>query len=179
MIKNWFNSFKYYCFPLWLQNAWLRVRFACSNSWMNVRLMWVTGDRGTWIFFGSVGLGFAILSGLMYSAVEGEFVQRDIHCLARNIYHEARGEPEKGRLAVAKVTLNRVASSRFPNTICDVVYEQRWDRRRKRYVGAFSWTELDLPVKIKSRHWKKAWQAAEAVYENPQIIDLKGAMFYH
>ena len=33
---------------------------------------------------------------------------QELGCLAMNIYHEARGEPEMGKLAVAAVTMNRV-----------------------------------------------------------------------
>ncbi len=44
-------------------------------------------------------------------------------CLAQAIYHEARGEPEKGQWAVANVVLNRVASVRYPGTICGVVFQ--------------------------------------------------------
>lgn len=45
----------------------------------------------------------------------------EIECLALNIYHEARGDNYAGKLAVADVTLNRVESTLFPNTICSVV----------------------------------------------------------
>ena len=45
----------------------------------------------------------------------------DIHCLAENIYFEARGESTAGKMAVALVTLNRVMDERFPDTICGVV----------------------------------------------------------
>jgi spore germination cell wall hydrolase CwlJ-like protein len=116
---------------------------------------------------------------LMYNTVDGKAVSRDLTCLTRNVYYEARGEPAKGKLAVAKVTLNRVSSSRFPSNICDVVYEQRWDKRRRRYVGAFAWTEFDSVPSPKSKEWKKAWKAAETVYLNPESIQLKGALFYH
>lgn len=44
-------------------------------------------------------------------------------CLARAIYHEARGESIKGQFAVAEVILNRVDAPRFPNSICAVVYQ--------------------------------------------------------
>ena len=49
-------------------------------------------------------------------------------CLATAIYFEARGEPEKGQLAVAQVVLNRVKNPAYPNTICGVVYQNK-DRR--------------------------------------------------
>ena len=42
-------------------------------------------------------------------------------CMAKTIYHEARSENLNGQYQVAAVILNRVASRRFPNTICGVV----------------------------------------------------------
>ena len=47
----------------------------------------------------------------------------DINLLARLIYGEARGEPYTGQVAVAAVVLNRVRSSKFPNTIAGVIYQ--------------------------------------------------------
>ena len=44
-----------------------------------------------------------------------------LDCMALNIYHEARGEPLEGQLAVAKVVMNRVAHPRFPDDVCAVV----------------------------------------------------------
>ncbi len=44
-------------------------------------------------------------------------------CLIQAVYFEARGEPKEGQIAVAEVILNRVKSRRFPNSICDVVFE--------------------------------------------------------
>ena len=45
----------------------------------------------------------------------------EVNCLALNIYHEARNQPFMGKLAVGFVTLNRVKSKEFPNTVCGVV----------------------------------------------------------
>ena len=44
-------------------------------------------------------------------------------CLAVNMYHEARDQGTAGRLAVSAVVLNRVRDRRFPNTVCEVVYQ--------------------------------------------------------
>ncbi len=44
-------------------------------------------------------------------------------CLSRAVYFEARSESELGQLAVAKVILNRVKSTNYPNSICGVVYQ--------------------------------------------------------
>ena len=47
----------------------------------------------------------------------------DVELLARLIHGEARGEPYVGMVAVGAVVLNRVRSSRFPNTIAGVIYQ--------------------------------------------------------
>ena len=48
----------------------------------------------------------------------------DLYLLARLVHGEARGEPYKGKVAVAAVVLNRVKSSSFPNTIAGVIYQK-------------------------------------------------------
>jgi N-acetylmuramoyl-L-alanine amidase len=47
----------------------------------------------------------------------------DVYLLAQLVYAEARGEPYKGQVAVAAVVLNRVESSKFPNSIAKVIYQ--------------------------------------------------------
>lgn len=179
MIRDWIHKISSLKLWGWLGRSWLGIRYGVGNLRMKLSTYWTLTDRGAWIFAGVLGVGLITLATLMYVAVDGKVDHRDLNCLARNIYYEARGEPESGKRAVAKVTLNRVASSRFPDSICKVVYEQRWDKRRKRYVGAFAWTELDHLPKLKRKQWQLAWKAAEDVYENPQSVDLKGALFYH
>ena len=54
-------------------------------------------------------------------------------CLAVTVYHEARGEPLVGQLAVATTVINRVHDSRWPSTICDTIKEGptlAWDKFR-------------------------------------------------
>lgn len=51
--------------------------------------------------------------------------------MALNIYHEARGEPFLGWLSVAFVTINRVYSPKYPDSVCEVVW-QDWQ---------FEWTQ--------------------------------------
>ena len=45
------------------------------------------------------------------------------HCMALNIYHEARSDNLAGKFAVGDVVLNRVYDTRYPNSVCDVVYQ--------------------------------------------------------
>ncbi len=48
---------------------------------------------------------------------------KDVDCLARNIYYEAANESEEGKVAVGIVTINRVKDDRYANTICQVVHQ--------------------------------------------------------
>ena len=64
-----------------------------------------------------------INTAVKQSPVDMRQVRRELDCLARNIYWEARSEPVEGMIAVAQVTLNRVAHKSFPDDICDVVYQ--------------------------------------------------------
>ena len=62
---------------------------------------------------------------------------KQIDCLARNVHYESRGESERGQLAVALVTLNRVDSKLFPNSICGVINERYLIQDQ--LVCQFSW----------------------------------------
>lgn len=53
----------------------------------------------------------------------GGQTSNDLYLLAKCVYAEARGEPYVGKVAVAAVILNRVASPSFPNSIYGVVYQ--------------------------------------------------------
>ena len=47
----------------------------------------------------------------------------DVYLLAKCIHAEARGEPYTGQVAIGAVILNRVKSSKFPNSIYGVIYQ--------------------------------------------------------
>lgn len=120
------------------------------------------------------GLGTLAFAGIAY-----QVEQRDLACLARNVYFEARGEPLAGQYAVAEVTMNRVASPYYPKTVCGVVHEKRWDVIRNRYVGAFSWTEFERLPEPRGAEWLQAWQIAETVYFRRHDARLDGATHFH
>ena len=54
----------------------------------------------------------------------------ELYCLSKNIYFESRNQPTLGQIAVGQVTMNRVNSPRFPNTVCGVV-RQGGEKRNK------------------------------------------------
>lgn len=92
-----------------------------------------------------------------------------LECLTANVYYEARGEPLAGKLAVALVTLNRVASNKYPNSICEVVYQKH----------QFSWTARLPSKKINSKLWRQASDAAVKAYLNPKILGVFKATHFH
>ena len=70
------------------------------------------------------------------TGVSSTVSSRDVRCLARGIYFEARGEPTRGKLAVGRVILNRVESRAYPNSVCRVVYQNDYMRNRCQFSFA-------------------------------------------
>ena len=62
--------------------------------------------------------------GITLNSSSSSLSSTDLNLLARCVYSEARGEPYTGQVAVAAVVLNRVRSSKFPNTISGVIYQK-------------------------------------------------------
>lgn len=95
--------------------------------------------------------------------------EKDIHCLAQNIYHEARSEPLGGQIAVAQVTVNRVKASNFTKSVCRVVFEPH----------QFSWT-ANRHLRVKdSKAWKASLVIAKAVLTNSIRLPNFTATHYH
>ena len=153
-----------------------------------MRLLWYRTDKEPWVFALILGAiaGIFVLTFMGVFAYQKERHTRsaekhavNVHCLARNVYYEARGEPIAGQYAVAEVTMNRKASRRFPRTVCEVVYQMNWDPIRKRNVGAFSWTEFNSLPEPDGAEWERALKVADAVYYEKEPPKVKGALFYH
>ena len=66
-----------------------------------------------------------------------------VMCLALNLYFEARDQPVVGQLAVGFSTMNRVADERYPDTVCGVVKQAKynsWDPDHPiRHRCQYSW----------------------------------------
>jgi spore germination cell wall hydrolase CwlJ-like protein len=100
-----------------------------------------------------------------------------LKCLALNIYHEARGEPEKGKVAVGQVVMNRVADARFPDDVCAVV---RDGGQRRRHRCQFSWWcdgRSDRPAH--RRDWEESRRIATLILSGEADDPTKGALWYH
>jgi len=109
-----------------------------------------------------------------------------LRCLALNVYHEARGETLAGQIAVANVTLNRVKSKRYPNTVCDVVMQKTCGKKLK-YNAAhdgctpqFTWTwdgHSDEPKNNDA--WNVSMMVAAKALAGKVKDNVKGAILYH
>ena len=102
---------------------------------------------------------------------------KQLMCLATNIYHEAGGESAKGKAAVAHVTLNRTNSIHYPKSICSVVHQKSGRGCQ------FSWTcdrrPDKIPNKSNNKAWKESLNVALLVLQGIIKDPTKGAMFFH
>lgn len=95
-----------------------------------------------------------------------------LQCLAENIYYEAGVEDLAGKYAVATVTLNRVKTGRWGNTVCGVVYAQ------KNGVCQFSWV-CEKHSKPTGKQWKLSLKVAKAALAGRTHGPVAKALFYH
>ena len=109
---------------------------------------------------------------------------KQIACLAKNIYFEAAVESTAGKLAVAHVTHNRVSSHHYPDSYCKVVYEGKHFASGfpKRDRCQFSWYcdgRHDSPYPGPT--WNKVQDLANYYYKNAEDLrDITdGATYYH
>jgi len=101
---------------------------------------------------------------------------RQIACLALTIYYEARGESERGQLAVGHVVMNRTRSVLFPANVCDVVREGGSQLHRCQ----FSWWcdgRSDRPKDQAAL--RESLSLAEEIYHGCTRDPTAGALWYH
>lgn len=99
---------------------------------------------------------------------EGEMIlQKALMCLALNIYHESRGEPINGQIAVAMVTMNRADWK--ASEVCQVVYKKH----------QFSWTRNAAIEAQETVAWVRAKHIAKRVIEGQHEDITYGATHFH
>jgi len=107
----------------------------------------------------------------------GPNLTEELHCLALNVYFEARSETQTGKIAVAMVTLNRAGHRQFPDTVCGVV---RQGGSEARYRCQFSWYcdgKDDEPRR--DGLWRQAQEVARKVVFTRVEDPTGGALFFH
>jgi len=96
-----------------------------------------------------------------------ELDEAELVCLQKNIYFEARNQSYESMQAVALVTMNRVGSRFYPDTVCGVVFQGRMsDGKVLRNQCQFSWTcdgKGDDPKLLNNKEimaWNNAYEIA-------------------
>ena len=109
-------------------------------------------------------------------------MQKQVECLAKNIYYESGSESYEGKLAVAQVTLNRVNSGKFPSDICSVVYQKTVDQNMKT-ICQFSWTCMVKELVVRNKYqWEESQLIAKRALTQPVLHDTiaeSNALYFH
>ncbi len=105
---------------------------------------------------------------------------RELDCLALNIYREAGHEPFEGKVGVAQVTLNRAESGKFPDNVCQVVYQKNVIYQK--VICQFSWycDQAHRSRPINRQAYDESMVVAKKVLlEGFRLPSLEHAMYYH
>lgn len=148
----------------------------------------------TWGYLNNSEASYDDLGSVQLNATE-------LHCMAQNIYFESGNQSKTGMIAVAQVTMNRVKDNRFPNTVCEVVFEgpmrESWKTRNDPSLSEserifypiknrcqFSWYcdgKADvIPYPENNISWRKAQDVALEVMAFDRYSGIvEGATHYH
>lgn len=106
--------------------------------------------------------------------------EKQLECLAINIYKEAGYESFEGKVAVAQVTMNRVKDGRFGNDVCGVVYQKNVVMQK--VVCQFSWAcdSVHRNRPVNKLAYTESYEVAKKVLlEGFKLDIMKDALFYH
>ena len=112
----------------------------------------------------------------------GEQFNKEVQCLAENVYYESAKETFEGKLAVAQVTINRVNSGKFANTVCGVVKQK--DVIHGVMVCQFSWFCNQAYTKLVRNpyQWEESVLVAKKALTSVVAHDTlyqTNALYYH
>jgi len=103
--------------------------------------------------------------------------ERDLECLARNIFYEAGVESEIGKYAVAQVTLNRWQMKQ-PKSICNTIYAKK--QVGDKWVCQFSWACKGVLRPPEGPNWIDSQMVAvEVLLNGVRVLPLQEATHYH
>ena len=111
-----------------------------------------------------------------YEKLVAQDLGKQVLCMAKNLYYEAAMEPYEGKLAVAQVTMNRANSSKFPSTICEVVYQKTGSTYQ------FSWVGEKVSEVRNKYAWEECLIVARKALTEAKLHDTiyrTQAMYYH
>jgi len=123
----------------------------------------------------SVSFLLLILSAGFMTKTQAVEMSDDLSCMTLNLYWEARSEGPEGMLAVGWVVLNRINSSKYPNTVCSVVKQGG-----VRPPCEWNWYcdgRQDQPQEFKAL--TEAQKVASELLSNPSADPTGGALWFH
>lgn len=95
-------------------------------------------------------------------ALDGKSRAKSEKCLAEAIYFESRGEAVRGQMAVAQVVMNRVFSGKYPDTVCGVVYQNKY----RHFACQFTFACDNNPDVIREPEmWERAKKISKAMLD--------------
>jgi hypothetical protein len=106
--------------------------------------------------------------------------EKQLACLAKNIYYEAGNQPFEGKVAVAQVTINRTESGQYPSDICKTIYQK--NIVYEKVLCQFSWVcDRSIVVgNVNTANYKESEEVAKKVLlEGFRLPSLKEAMYFH
>lgn len=147
------------------------------------RISWALASLVT-VSLGDIAIGPLEASPLVMPApiVPVEVVElprapsaRERECMARVIYHEARGETFRGKIAVGMTVINRMNDERFPDDICSVVYQKSGGRCQ------YTWAcDRNLKrVRVEPKQWADSAHVADLVLSDSVVDPTRGATHFH
>ena len=112
-----------------------------------------------------------IKSILVQDATNISYTDEDKECMAKNIFYEAGVESNLGKVAVGHVTINRLKTKRWGDSICSVVYAKK----------QFSWTicKRKRAATPSGPLWRESQIAADMVLTGTRVRKLEKSLFYH
>lgn len=103
------------------------------------------------------------------------FSKEDVSWMAKTMYYEARGQGDKGMLAVGVVVLNRLNSDRYPKTIKKIILQK----------NQYSWVGKSQKI-TEQAEWKRsqelAFQLLNSGFKHDRQLDAirqKRYLFFH
>lgn len=106
--------------------------------------------------------------------------QKQVTCLAENIYFEAAHEPLEGKMAVAFVTINRVLTGNYAESICDVVHQKTGGTCQFSWYCDKKFTDRRLTIKDTQLYNDIRELAIHIVVNHEKLKDVtNGATYYH
>jgi len=101
---------------------------------------------------------------------------RDLDCLTRAVYYEARGETPSGQAAVAQVVLNRVRHPAFPKTVCGVVFQRTQAGQSCQFSFACDGSQNTRRDPIA---WRRAERVAARALDGAVMTSIGNATHFH